>query len=309
METTLQISDGSSVELPTPKGARYSSLTALQEGWIAVGDFDADDGAHRLFVVRGQETSFEFHAAPKNQRKRTRQDAVLLAENGELVGIAWLEGNTRRSLDIRYSEWNGSRWRSPKRVAPRARGSQLALSGAVLEDGSWLLAWSAFDGNDDEIVWALRKNRQWQPPRQLGSGNEFPDITPAVAACGDGAIAAWSRYDGEDYRLVLAHFDGEEWHPETLLPGAGSLHPVFHSPADLTAGSSSGPNLLFRQASVRGWTALSLDATGAVVNHASVEDTPKDRPVLSSQDGELRFHWQHQERNLSSQGMAGQTEP
>ncbi len=310
-EITLEISDDSSVQLPTPKGVRYSSLKALQDGWIAVGDFDADDGAHRLFLVRGEGTSFELHYPPRNQRKRSRQDAVLLTENGELVGLAWLEGDTRRSLDVRFSEWNGNRWRSPKRVAPRARGSQMALSGAVLEDGSWLLLWSAFDGNDDEIVWTVRKNRHWQAPRQLGSANGVPDITPAVAACGDGAIAAWSRYDGQDYRLLLTVFDGEAWHQETLLPGAGSLHPVFHPPEDFSGTPNAGPNLLFREASVQGWTALGLDENGTVVSRTSAEGTPKDRPVLSSQEGELHFRWpqREQEHNLSGQGMAGQAEP
>ncbi len=304
-KVSLHLPGGEILDLPMPKGGRYSSVAALEGGWIAAGDFDAENGSHQIFVVWGRGSHYEMLPGPKGQRKGMRQDPVILARDGELLGMAWLEGDTRQNLEVRASVWNGERWRSSHRVARRGRGSQLALSGTVLADDSWLLTWSAFDGEDDEILWALRRDRQWLPPRALGAENSVPDIVPAVSACGFGAVAAWSRYDGNDYRMMLATFDGEDWRPAEMLAGAGALYPTFHGD------TAVGPQLLFREVGLRGWTAMTLDETGAITHRVSARETPKERPVLEDFGSELQFSWTTEglEKSMTWQSRAAEEQP
>ncbi|HEX5760898.1 MAG TPA: hypothetical protein VF121_17045, partial [Thermoanaerobaculia bacterium] len=147
--------------------------------------------------------------------------------DGELAGLAWLEGADGRSLAVRFARWDGERWARPRTVAAPGPGSQTALAAARLADASWLLAWSRFDGADDEVVWSRSagpEGESWSAPRRIAQDNAVPDVTPALTAvAGGGAVAAWSRYDGEDYRVVTARFDGRGWSAPRAVGPAGSF--------------------------------------------------------------------------------------
>ncbi|HEV8579574.1 MAG TPA: hypothetical protein VGX68_10895 [Thermoanaerobaculia bacterium] len=283
----LELPGGRSLRLNLPQGATVSSFAALDGGWIAAGSAPTATGGRHLFLLQGDEKSSRSVAEPPGQEGLQRRRPVLLVDGGRLAGLAWLEGDGDTSLAVRSAAWTGRRWQAPQRVSFPGPGSQVALSGAVLDDGSWLLAWSAFDGTADEIVWSQRvgdAGGTWLPVRRVSERNAVPDIVPAVTAtAGGGALLAWSRYDGRSYQLRMARFDHGEWRNEHAAGPTGSLYPTF-------LGEPDRPRLLYMDAYPRAWSVLDLDTAGRVKARASIS-SPLDRPVVSFAGGEVRMRW------------------
>ena len=281
----LDFPGGRRLALALPAGGELTSVAAAGDGWVAAGSFTAEDGRQRLLLLAGDERSVRRLPAPAGQSGRLRRTPVVLTDGDRLAGLAWLEGDGLRSLAVAVAEArdDGS-WRRPVRVSAPGSGSQLGLTGAVLADGSWLLAWSAFDGGDDEIVWSRRLGGSWLPAARVSADNAVPDITPALTAAGSGALLAWSRYDGNDYRLMLARFAGGEWRDERVAGGAGTLFPTF-------SGDRERPCLVYQAAAAGGWAAAELDAGGRVVRHVDLPSTRTDRPVVGVEGSELRLAW------------------
>jgi hypothetical protein len=289
----LELPGGRTLRLDLPDRAEVSTLAlldGLDGGWAVAGSYPDLTGGRRLFLLRGNDETARPLAEPPGQEGAERRGPVLLVDNGKLAGLAWLEGDGQRSLSVRAAAWTGKAWQPPQQVSWPGPGSQLALAGAVLDDGSWLLAWSAFDGQDDEIVWSRRIGETWLPVRRLSPGNSVPDITPAltsVTAGGGGALIAWSRYDGHGYQLRTARFDRGEWRSERAGP-AGSLYPTF-------LGGSDGIHLLYMDAWPRAWSVLALDAEGRIEARASLAST-LDRPVVTFERDQVRMRWPAQKR-------------
>ncbi len=273
----LEMPGGRSVRLKLPQRGDVSALAELDRGWIAAGSALGEDGRRTLFVLTAEGAV----PAPAGQEGAQRQGAIFFVENGTLQGMAWLEGNGDRLHAVRAAEWNGHAWKAVESVSQPGPGSQIALAGAVLSDGSWLLAWSAYDGEDHEIVWSRRTAQGWSPARPVSKGNAVPDITPALAAAGDGALLAWSRYDGESYRLQIARFDANSWKDERPAAPSGSFHPSFQ-----------GSYLLYRTALPRSWSVLELAPSGKVLRRAAALSALMERPVLSEDaEGGFRLRW------------------
>lgn len=221
-----------------------------------------------------------------------RETLLVVSPRGDLIGAAWLEGSDPRRLGVRFASWDGAAWGPAVVVAPPAAGSQLALTGTVLGDGSVLLAWSAFDGKDDEILWSRREGATWSPPRRLAADNAVPDITPALHAiqgtgsAGDDALAAWSRYQDGHYRVVVSRFDGRAWSEPRPVGPAGSVFPGFEPGPETGAA-----RILFRTAAPRGWQAVEVDRDGRPRRSARVRAEAPDRPRLAADGAVLRFVW------------------
>jgi hypothetical protein len=288
--------------LKVPAGASASALVALGNRWLAVGSAVDGEGVRRLLLIRGDEDSSRSLEVPTRQRGQLRQGAVPLVDQGKLVGLAWLEGDSQRGLEVRSAAWTGRRWRRPQVVAAAGPGSQLALAGTVLADGSWLLAWSAFDGQDDEILTARRLGRHWSEPQPV-SANEVPDITPALVARGSGALLAWSRYDGSEYRLRQARFDGGAWVEERVLGNGGTLYPRYLDRAP--DGPSGTAVLVYRDARQRGWAALEVSEAGRPGRYLVAPDTAKTRPVVETSVDGARLRWPSYKNHPDGQGEPG----
>jgi hypothetical protein len=290
----LETPGGRRLRLALPARAEASSLAAVDDGWagwIAAGSFLDEEGNRRLFLLAGNDRESRALPEPPGRTGRERRFPVLLADGGRLAGMAWLEGDDARSFAVRSAVWNGRRWSAPQTVSAPGPGSQTGLAGTVLADGSWLLAWSAFDGEDNEIVWSRRLGGRWLPPAPVSAGNGVPDITPALISSGTpavGAVIAWSRYDGKGYSLVLSRFTGQEWRDERPGP-PGALYPSFSGDADRA-------RLLFFNAEPRGWGALEIDESGKVLRRAVVTAPFAERPVVEAAAGELRLHWPAREQ-------------
>lgn len=282
--------DGSRVTAPLAAGLTLHALAPLRgDDWVAAGVRDGST----LVLLRNDRTGTADSPgvarvpAPESGGGVAASPVPLSDGEGGLVGLAWLAGASPRSLEVRFApaldRGRGS-WGATETVAAAAAGSQLALSGAVLADGSALLVWSAFDGEDDEILWSRRDEGRWSEPATLGGGNRVPDITPAVAAVGEGAVAAWSRFDGGEYRLVISRWTGEGWSPPEPAGPPGSLYPT------LLAGDE-GAVLAYRDARRRAWTALRLESTARITARAflPVSEAGADPVLLGSGAEGVRF--------------------
>jgi hypothetical protein len=281
----VELPGGQTVAAALPARATLSSFAALDGGWVAAGSVPDANGGRRLFLLRGDDRAARPLPAPPGQASRSRSGPVLLVDGGRLAGLAWLEGDGERAFAVRSAVWTGRAWKAPERVSFPGPGSQLGLTGAVLADGSWLLAWSAFDGHDDEIVWSRRLGNAWQPVKRLSADNAVPDITPALTATADGgALVAWSRYDGHGYALRMARFARGAWGDEHAAAPTGALYPTFLGAAKLLyldAGAQGGP---------RGWSLLDLDPRGRAKARASVASA-LDRPAVRFSGGAAEMRW------------------
>ncbi len=333
LSVRLQLPGDAQRDLQLPATSHLSDLAAVEQGWLLAATVEAADGRRQLFLLGAPERqpeSVELRLpAPGGQRAAVRWQPVLLTKpDGDLAGLAWLEGDGLRSLSVRAaafegtSPWShGAAWSLPQDVAPAGPGSQLALAGAVLTDGSWLLVWSGFDGEDDEILFAHRSpSGVWSGPSVLrlpGEGdNQVPDITPTVAAlAGGGAMVAWSRFHrladgtsgyrlhravlevtGRDQALPSAGSEAERWQWRSLATEeVGTGFPHFIS-------EGAQPRLLFQTAWPRSWTLLELTVQGDEVRRARGAAGAQVVPVLEAarggagRDEVLLWHWPDGER-------------
>jgi hypothetical protein len=286
----IELPGGRALSVALPERAEVSAFAAIDGGWVAAGSVPDANGGRKLFLLRGNDSASRPMAAPPGQEGKQRRGPVLLVDGGRLAGIAWLEGDGDRTLSVRASLWNGKRWQAPERASFPGPGTQIALTGAVLSDGSWLLAWSAFDGEDDEIVWARRQGDAWQPVQRL-TNDSVPDITPALTATADGgALVAWSRFDGKGYQMRMARFDRTGWSDEHPAGASGSLYPTFLGPSRLLYLDAAAP---------RSWSVLDLDAQGRVKARASVAST-LERPAVAFEGAQVRMRWPAAKRQATA---------
>lgn len=281
---------------PLAEGVQFQSLTSLTGGgWLAAGVRHGGT----LLLVRGEGGEAERLPVP-DAGGAVVTSPVPLAAGGELVGLAWLAGESPERLSVRAARWEGGAWSEPEAVAGPAAGSQLALSGAVLRDGSTLLVWSAFDGRDDEILWSRSAGNRWSEPTRLADDNEVPDVTPAVAALGEGAVVAWNRYGDGEYAVVTARWTGDGWSAPAAAGPPGSVRP------ELRSGDGGTALLLYREVHRSGWTVLRLEPGGRVaarafLAHPSAAGSPallgsdEEAVVIAAPSGETRrLRWQPQ---------------
>ncbi len=274
----LRFPTGSELSLPVAAETRVSGFSSFstprrrgsesQESWILTGSLARADGTTELVIRRGDDRGSQALPTPvRVDDPRMRTGAVPLVGVEGLAGVAWLQGAEPRSFEVWAAEWRGRRFARPRRVARAASGSQVALTGAVLRDGSWLLAWSAHDGEDDEIVYRIRQGEEWRPLAQAHGANSVPDITPRVVATADGgALLTWSRYEDGQYRAHLARLDGarSEGFADTGLGSEpGTVYPDFRGTAEV-------PILVYLEVASRSWELLELEPRGTVLRRATV---------------------------------------
>lgn len=280
---------GASSELSLPPGAKLQQLGHLDSGWFAAGVAEASDRTD-LFLLRSEAGVRSPLAPPPNPSGQPlRHEPAPLVDKGQLAGLAWIEGSAVRQTAVYASLWSGADWAQAELVSPVGPGTQIALRGTVLADGTWLLVWSAWDGNDDEIVWSRRVDGRWSQPRPLHRPNDHPDIVPTIVSTGRGALVAWSSSDGSTYRVRLAAFEDVGWRELELPFPAGSVRPA------LTA-TEEGALLLYRTVVPPSWTLLGLDQRGTPLRRAVLEHETTFRPGLAPRAGRApAFEWPGEE--------------
>lgn len=277
-------SDGGA-HLRLPSGTRITAAAGLRDGWIVAGTTRSST-ERRLYIALSSSGQVSVLPQPALSGDHlVAAPALFVGTARNFQGIAWLEGSGPRSLAVRAASWDGSRWGPTQMVSPRGPGSQLALSAAVLSDGSQLLVWSRFDGRFDQIAWSRKRADQWSAPRNLTS-DSVPDITPALNPFGNGAVVAWSHYDGHDYRIALARFDDDQWTRLGTLPQRGAISPTF------TPSTQGGDvALLFPSVAPKEWSIQILDSRARLVRQGSVPLVTYSRPVLQETNGKWSLRW------------------
>jgi hypothetical protein len=260
-----------------PPQARAASVEALGRGWLVAGSSPSAAGPE-LFFLRGDDRGEEILPAPPARVGAIRQSPVPFVAGDQILGTAWLEGAGARSFEVRFAPWTGEHFGAPEVVAPAGPGRQLAPAGTRLPDGRLVLIWAGFDGQDDEIWLSVRsvsgQPAAWSVPARVADDNATPDITPAIAPLGRGALLAWSRFDGSEYRLMTARFDGERVTGARYAAPPGTLYPSIEA-------GPSGPALLFRDAARSDWVLAELDSEGGLSRTARIAGESDDRPLVS----------------------------
>ena len=274
---------------PLPPATIVQSIEPDGEGWVASGRTLVDGNVHLYLLAGGPAGTRLLPPLPRHPADQ-RGSPVPLIDDGRLVGVAWLQHGAAQAHSVWAAVWNGTAWEEPRLVSPGGELPQVALVGAVLPDGRWLLAWTRHDGEDDETVFSVGAGGRWSAPRRVLADNTVFDILPAVTATPAGALAAWSRFDGADYRAVVALFDGSSWSEVDELPGRG---------VDVSSFTrlGGGTQLLYSSVVPESWHLVQLDPSGRVLARREVAAGLDERPLVGRGGaGELDLAWPGRDR-------------
>lgn len=267
-----------------PPGATIRTLEPIADGWLAAGRLPDGNGTDLLLIAGGVQGA-DLLTVPDRGEARYRGQPFLFVEDGSLVGLAWAAGAGPRELEIWAAPWREGRWDTPELVSAKGVGSQVAPRGAVLEDGSWLLVWTAFDGQDSEVLFSRRQGAGWTGPESIHLPNDVPDILPDVVPVEGGALATWSWFDGSDYRLKSARLVGDRWTVSAPFGGKGSGEPSFFRTADRIL-------LLYSSVIPMSWSVVEVDSRGHRRRQAVAPVDTYRRPLLvlgDEDEGLLRW--------------------
>ncbi|MDY7093917.1 MAG: hypothetical protein SX243_13175 [Acidobacteriota bacterium] len=281
----LELPNGETRRLELPENVQVHSAVGDTGGWWLAGRETLENRlglwVGRLSLGADPAEALSEHSVP-DTTDRHLCELVLLTADGELLGAAWFEGPNENSVAVRAARFDeADGWSAPETVAESAEGTQIALAGAAIADGSSAVVWSAFDGTDDEILVSRWEGQSWSAPQRVADDNEVPDIVPAVAWVGSGAdrvlTVSWSRYTPDGYTLHTTRWDGEAWRGQGALTAPGTVFPTF----DHLQGATL---LTYRQALPRSWVVARLDADGRIEKQAVVADPDGLRPVALALD-------------------------
>lgn len=290
-ETRIHLSAGDGTRLELPPGATLRQVEPTADGWIAVGRLPAGSGTDLLIMMDGGDGA-DLLPVPEGGRARYRGQPVLFVEEGRMTGLAWAQGEGPREMEIWAADWQDGHWGPAEQVSPKGPGSQVAAKGVVLDDGSRMLLWAAFDGEDDEILWSRNEVDHWTTPRRLHAENGVPDVMPAVVATESGALVVWSWFDGNDYRLKSARWQDGNWIESEPFGGKGSGDVALIETDDEIL-------LLYQSVEPAAWTVLGLDLRGIPKRVASVMEESNERPlVVVEEEGGALLRWLQGDRRL-----------
>lgn len=144
--------------------------------------------------------------------------APVIAFDG--LGGGWLVWN--EDGDLFYSRRDGDAW-SPEReidTSPSTRDRSPSL--AVDPQGVLWLAWSGFDGTDEEIFFSRWGEGGWGKAQRVNRDDASPDLydeSPHLAIGGDGR--PWLVWVGDggglDDEIFYARWEGDGWSEEGLV--------------------------------------------------------------------------------------------
>ncbi len=296
---------GQRVELPLSAGAEIGDFRSAGQDWLVAAVSRAGgraagaqtEAVPRLELLQGLGDEVEILPSPALDAAAELMQPVFVADRQGFQALVWLAGDAHHQLAVKASRWLAGGWGPTETLSPPGKGTQIAPTTAVLGDGTWLVAWAAFDGGDDEIMWSRFAGGVWSPPRPIAEDNAVPDVTPHLFATAGGALAAWSRFDGNDYRINVARFDGERWSSPSVAGPAGSTDPGFSG--------AERPYLIYHQADPPAWAVMELDAAGAVLREAISPATVPQRPVIAAtSEKTVSFEWVGVERKMVSAPIA-----
>lgn len=283
-QVTVRAVDGRRAVMDVGPGVRLQGLAELRQGWLLAATVQSEGRQRARLILHRAGTDYVLPTLP-DSNAQIEDRPMPLVQDGQLRGVAWLEGPNYRSLTVRVADWNDTGWDLAETVARPVHGSQMALSAVVLADGTPLIVWSRFDGHDDEIVWSRRIGGRWTPPARIQPDNTQPDVTPTLLATpGGGAMVAWLSLIDGNYRALVSCFSGQDWSSPTMLSGLGAGDPILLD--------RQGPVLLYHTVEPASWVVARLRSTdGAAVAYARQPRVLREEPVLEFSPTSVRFRW------------------
>jgi hypothetical protein len=273
----LERAGAAPLALPLAKGSVVTDLRqSTNTIWLAA--VEPTTSGPQIAILKGQGDQLVRLPQLPEATGRLLREPTLLTDSQGLRAILWLTSNAPRRQALYASRFDGQDWQEAIAVAPPGPGSQIALTATILEDGSWLAAWAAFDGEDTEIMWSRAVDGQWSTPSPVAPGNQVPDITPHLLVVHDGALLAWSRYDGNDYRVLTARFAEGVWQAPHTVGGPGTLYPTFQ-PGEM-------PVLVFQQVIPAAWEVIALDGKGQLKYRYTVATDHQEPPLVERVDAQ-----------------------
>lgn len=124
------------VDIEAPPGLESPALSLADDGWAFTATYRSLGRREVLLVHRTADAAPARIAPPPGAQGVLRTQPLPLLEKSRLAGLAWLEGDDRRRLAVKAAAWSGEEWEAVLTVAPPAAGTQTALSGAILDDGT-----------------------------------------------------------------------------------------------------------------------------------------------------------------------------
>jgi len=283
------------VTLPVPSSVHF---TAFQPSGATLFVAGVNGGplGQSLVLVRGQGKDFQALPTPLIPPEHVVLSPMPILGPAGLEALLWIEGVSLQEGAVKSALWNGSSFAPAQTLSPAGPGTQTALQAVRLQGGSWLAAWSAFDGQDDEIVWSRFDGQSWSTPQPISS-NQVPDITPALKANGKGALLVWSFYDGNDYRLQAASFEDGKWQMGEVFGGKGASYPTF--------AETQGATLLFRQIDPESWQVVELSEDAKALRRASIPTSTRKVPaILAADQDAVTIEWSFTDRGTNPVSIA-----
>jgi len=100
---------GADSRLTLPTGASIDAFASARDRWIAAGSAPVT-GGRELVLWAGAGAAVSPLPAPPGRAGAIRATPVPLLRDGELVGMAWLEGEAADRFGVFASAWRGEVW-------------------------------------------------------------------------------------------------------------------------------------------------------------------------------------------------------
>jgi hypothetical protein len=116
------------------------------------------------------------------------------------------QGQTLRMSIRRDGDWGPSE-RLPTGGMPVSHPTVVLAGGGTL-----IVAWTGFDGTDDDIFAMTFSAGAWNSPVRVGGHEGVPDIHPVLGFDGKGSPwVYWRGFDGRSYSGYVSRLTGSRW--------------------------------------------------------------------------------------------------
>ena len=120
-------------------------------------------------------------------------------------------------IGIKYLTGKEGTWTQPSKLET-SQASAITPTALVGPDQTLWLVWAGNDGGQDDIYWSRYINAAWQPPRQVNSANQTPDVKPELLLNKQGQLEVrWQGFRNGKYTKLVAVYTDQAWSAEQEL--------------------------------------------------------------------------------------------
>jgi lysophospholipase L1-like esterase len=136
------------------------------------------------------------------------------------------------AAEIIFRHYREGAWREEAFPPAKRFDGNFSPALALSPSGELWAAWAARRGGEKpKIYFSRRRGETWTEPRRVTAGEEYWEMTPAIAFGPDGSLlAAWSGERADQLEIYCARWEGDGFGPavRVSLPGRSpNLHPAL----------------------------------------------------------------------------------